>query len=69
MRSMLEPEKPLYCIEIDGKVLLQVEGFNHCAIQLDEQKEFFNRWLQFVKTGKKPEIPEKISEENQVKVG
>ena len=69
MRSVLDPDTPLYCIEMDGMTLKQIEGYKHCALQLDEQKAFFNRWLQFVKTGKKPEIPVESSEENQVKVG
>ena len=69
MRSVLNPDTPLYCIEMEGMTLKQIEGYKHCALQLDEQKAFFNRWLQFVKTGKRPEIPVESSDENQVKVG
>lgn len=69
MRAVTDPDKPLYTIQMNDDVLIQVHGYGNCELKLDEQKAFFNRWLQFVKTGKRPEIPVESSEENQVKVG
>lgn len=53
MRKVTEPDKPLYTIEMHGKVLRQVHGYKNRTSPLDvpDAKEFFNEWLDWVKSG------------------
>ena len=44
MRSVKEPDKPLYTIEVrDGKII-QCRGNRNCAIEKKKEQTFFNRW-------------------------
>ena len=53
MRSVSEPDKPLYTIEMRGKDLQQVHGYKNQKAPKDipEAKAFFDEWLEWVKNG------------------
>lgn len=53
MRRKDEPNKSLYTIEMNGKSMIQVHGFNNCSIQTEEEKKFFNEWLAWGAAGSK----------------
>ena len=55
MRSADSPDKPLYTIEMHGKVLRQVHGFKNRKSPSDnpDAKAFFDEWLGWVKSGSK----------------
>ena len=55
MRSVSNPDKPLYTIEMHGTTLRQVHGYNNTKSPYDvpEAKEFFESWLSWVKDGSK----------------
>lgn len=55
MRSAVEPDKPLYTIEMQGKTLIQVRGYHNRTAPRDvpAANEFFESWLKWVKGGSK----------------
>ncbi len=55
MRSVSEPDKPLYTIEMRGKDLRQIHGYSNRKHPKDvpEANEFFEKWLAWVKAGSK----------------
>lgn len=44
MRSVKEPDKPLYTIEVRNGVLIQCRGKNNRDMDKKNEKAFFNRW-------------------------
>lgn len=51
LRSASEPLKSLYTIEMHGKHLTQVQGYNNRTPLTPEAKAFFDMWLNWVKDG------------------
>lgn len=44
MRSVKEPDKPLYTIEVKNGVVMQCRGKNNRAMDKKKEKTFFDRW-------------------------
>lgn len=53
LRLTAEPEKSLYTIEMHGKALTQVQGYNNRTPLTSEAKAFFELWLAWVQGGSK----------------
>lgn len=53
LRDASAPDKSLYTIEMHGKSLTQVQGYNNKTPLTPEAKDFFNCWLEWVKQGSK----------------
>ena len=53
LRLTAEPEKSLYTIEMHGKTLTQVQGYNNRTPLNSETKAFFEMWLAWVQGGSK----------------
>ena len=51
LRSVKEPDKSLYTIEMHGKTLTQVQGYHNRTPLTPEAKDFFERWLKWVQNG------------------
>lgn len=71
MRSVSEPDKPLYTIEMRGKDLQQVHGYKNQKAPKDipEAKAFFDEWLEWVKNGSKRKKAKKKGTAETVAVG
>ena len=44
MRSVKNPDKPLYTIEVKKGVLIQVRGYQNGSIKEKSEKAFFTKW-------------------------
>ncbi len=53
LRLTAKPDDSLYTIEMHGKVLTQVQGYNNRTPLTSEAKAFFNKWLAWVRDGSK----------------
>ncbi len=53
LRKVKEPQKPFYTIEMHGKSLTQVQGFNNRTPLTPQAKVFFDKWLKWVSLGSK----------------
>lgn len=53
LRSAVKPDKSLYTIEMHGKTLTQVQGYNNRTPLTPEAKAFFDMWLSWVESGSK----------------
>lgn len=53
LRKVSEPRKPFYTIEMHGKSLSQVQGFNNRTPLTPQAKIFFDKWLRWVLSGSK----------------
>ena len=53
LRLTAKPCESLYTIEMHGKTLTQVQGYNNRTPLTPEAKAFFNKWLDWVKGGSK----------------
>lgn len=51
LRSTAKPDKSLYTIEMHGKHLTQVQGYNNRTPLTPEAQIFFDMWLSWVKDG------------------
>lgn len=51
LRMSTKPDKSLYTIEMHGKALTQVQGYNNRTPLTPEAKAFFDMWLDWVKKG------------------
>ena len=51
LRLVKEPDKSLYTIEMHGKTLTQVQGYQNRTPLTPEAKDFFERWLKWVQNG------------------
>ncbi len=53
LRLTAKPDDSLYTIEMHGKVLTQVQGYNNRTPLTPEAEAFFNKWLTWVRDGSK----------------
>lgn len=53
LRMSAKPDKSLYTIEMHGKTLTQVQGYNNRTPLTPEAKAFFDMWLAWVNGGSK----------------
>lgn len=69
LRSTAKPDKSLYTIEMHGKRLTQVQGYNNRTPLTPEAKVFFDTWLRWVKDGSRRDKSGKpvLKPEKQIK--
>lgn len=51
LREINNPKTPLYTIEMHDKELTQIQGAGNCTPLTPEAKNFFDKWLKWVKGG------------------
>lgn len=69
LRSTAKPDKSLYTIEMHGKHLTQVQGYNNRTPLTPEAQVFFDMWLSWVKDGSRRDKSGKpvLNPEKQIK--